>query len=46
MDNSTPVENPPAAASGPHDGSIIVSQEWRRHTVGQRVRVRLGDGTP
>ncbi|MGW7254643.1 FtsX-like permease family protein [Streptomyces sp. NPDC054834] len=28
------------------DGSIIVNQEWRRHTVGQRVRVRLGDGTP
>ncbi|MEU5594196.1 ABC transporter permease [Streptomyces sp. NPDC020298] len=28
------------------DGSIIVNQEWRRHTIGQRVRVRLGDGTP
>ncbi|MFF4015513.1 FtsX-like permease family protein [Streptomyces sp. NPDC001843] len=28
------------------DDSIIVNQEWRRHTVGQLVRVRLGDGTP
>ncbi|MGW5653245.1 FtsX-like permease family protein [Streptomyces humi] len=28
------------------DGSIVVNEEWRRHTVGQRVRVWLGDGTP
>ncbi|GGX88605.1 hypothetical protein GCM10010358_48200 [Streptomyces minutiscleroticus] len=27
------------------DGSIIVNEEWRHHTVGQRVRVWLGDGT-
>ncbi|WP_255951839.1 ABC transporter permease [Streptomyces odontomachi] len=27
------------------DGSIIVNEEWQRHTVGQRVRVWLGDGT-
>lgn len=27
------------------DDSIIVNEEWRRHTVGQRVRVWLGDGT-
>ncbi|MEU9340519.1 ABC transporter permease [Streptomyces sp. NPDC048278] len=27
------------------DGSIIVNEEWERHTVGQRVRVWLGDGT-
>ncbi|MBY8867020.1 ABC transporter permease [Streptomyces sennicomposti] len=26
------------------DGSIIVNEEWQRHTVGQRVRVWLGDG--
>ncbi|MFC0597344.1 ABC transporter permease [Streptomyces palmae] len=28
------------------DSSIIVNEEWQRHTVGQRVRVWLGDGTP
>ncbi|MFD5426184.1 FtsX-like permease family protein, partial [Streptomyces sp. NPDC127084] len=28
------------------DDSIIVNEEWQRHTVGQRVRVWLGDGTP
>ncbi|MEU2426298.1 FtsX-like permease family protein [Streptomyces sp. NPDC007851] len=28
------------------DGSIIVNKEWQQHTVGQRVRVWLGDGTP
>ncbi|MEU2618705.1 ABC transporter permease [Streptomyces sp. NPDC007157] len=28
------------------DGSIIVNEEWQRHTVGERVRVWLGDGTP
>ncbi|MEU6101730.1 FtsX-like permease family protein [Streptomyces flaveolus] len=27
------------------DGSIVVNEEWERHTVGQRVTVRLGDGT-
>ncbi|GAA2390466.1 ABC transporter permease [Streptomyces glaucosporus] len=27
------------------DESIIVNEEWERHTVGQRVRVWLGDGT-
>ncbi|WP_031080323.1 ABC transporter permease [Streptomyces sp. NRRL WC-3549] len=27
------------------DGSIIVNEEWDRHTVGQRVPVWLGDGT-
>ncbi|MET7351064.1 ABC transporter permease [Streptomyces mirabilis] len=27
------------------DDSIIVNREWQRHTVGQRVRVWLGDGT-
>ncbi|MEV6004436.1 FtsX-like permease family protein [Streptomyces griseomycini] len=27
------------------DGSIIVNEEWERHTVGERVRVWLGDGT-
>lgn len=27
------------------DGSIIVNEEWERHTVGQDVAVRLGDGT-
>ncbi|NEA47709.1 FtsX-like permease family protein, partial [Streptomyces sp. SID10815] len=27
------------------DGSIIVNEEWQRHTVGRRVRVWLGDGT-
>ncbi|MFF5145325.1 FtsX-like permease family protein [Streptomyces sp. NPDC013157] len=30
---------------GLDDGSIIVNEEWERHTVGQRVRVWLGDGT-
>ncbi|MFE2586457.1 FtsX-like permease family protein [Streptomyces sp. NPDC059378] len=28
------------------DESIIVNEEWERHTVGQRVRIWLGDGTP
>ncbi|MFD5132148.1 ABC transporter permease [Streptomyces olindensis] len=28
------------------DDSIIVNEEWRRHRVGERVRVWLGDGTP
>ncbi|GGX12531.1 hypothetical protein GCM10010297_37470 [Streptomyces malachitofuscus] len=27
------------------DGSLVVNEEWERHTVGQRVRVWLGDGT-
>ncbi|MGK5639885.1 FtsX-like permease family protein [Streptomyces sp. URMC 126] len=27
------------------DGSVIVNEEWERHTVGERVEVRLGDGT-
>ncbi|MFF0079810.1 ABC transporter permease [Streptomyces canus] len=27
------------------DGSIIVNEEWEKHTVGQRVDVWLGDGT-
>ncbi|MEV5172376.1 FtsX-like permease family protein [Streptomyces flaveolus] len=27
------------------DGSIIVNEEWQRHTVGERVEVWLGDGT-
>ncbi|GAA2540419.1 MULTISPECIES: FtsX-like permease family protein [Streptomyces] len=27
------------------DGSIVVNEEWERHTVGDRVRVWLGDGT-
>ncbi|WP_262698888.1 MULTISPECIES: ABC transporter permease [Streptomyces] len=27
------------------DDSIIVNGEWQRHTVGERVRVWLGDGT-
>jgi putative ABC transport system permease protein len=27
------------------DGSIIVNEEWQRHTVGQTVDVWLGDGT-
>ena len=27
------------------DGSIVVTREWARHKVGQRVRVWLGDGT-
>ncbi|MFJ1809904.1 MULTISPECIES: FtsX-like permease family protein [unclassified Streptomyces] len=28
------------------DGSIVVTEEWVLHRVGQRVRVWLGDGTP
>ena len=32
-------------ASDLDDGSIIVNEEWERHTVGQSVRVWLGDGT-
>ncbi|WP_405629039.1 ABC transporter permease [Streptomyces sp. NBC_00016] len=28
------------------DGSIVVTEEWARHRVGQQVRVWLGDGTP
>ncbi|MGW0869999.1 FtsX-like permease family protein [Streptomyces sp. NPDC002740] len=28
------------------DESIVVTEEWARHRVGQRVRVWLGDGTP
>ncbi|WP_081239961.1 ABC transporter permease [Streptomyces viridosporus] len=38
----------PLAAGRPadlDDGSIIVNEEWERHTVGDRVRVWLGDGT-
>ncbi|MFI7501249.1 FtsX-like permease family protein [Streptomyces sp. NPDC049687] len=27
------------------DGSIVVTEEWARHRVGQRVRVWLADGT-
>ncbi|MFF4659249.1 FtsX-like permease family protein [Streptomyces sp. NPDC001381] len=27
------------------DGSIVVTEEWARHRVGQRVQVWLGDGT-
>jgi putative ABC transport system permease protein len=27
------------------DSSIVVNEEWQRHTVGQRVTVWLGDGT-
>jgi putative ABC transport system permease protein len=27
------------------DGSIIVNEEWEKHTVGRRVDVWLGDGT-
>nr|WP_223189099.1 FtsX family ABC transporter permease [Streptomyces sp. TRM68416] len=27
------------------DDSIVVNEEWERHTVGQRVSVWLGDGT-
>ncbi|MEU1501281.1 FtsX-like permease family protein [Streptomyces sp. NPDC005732] len=27
------------------DGSIIVNEEWEKHTVGERVDVWLGDGT-
>ncbi|MFJ1998278.1 ABC transporter permease [Streptomyces asiaticus] len=32
-------------ASDLDDDSIIVNGEWQRHTVGERVRVWLGDGT-
>lgn len=32
--------------AGLDDGSIVVTGEWARHRVGQRVRVWLGDGTP
>ncbi|MEV6049436.1 FtsX-like permease family protein [Streptomyces sp. NPDC052107] len=32
-------------ASDLDDDSIIVNEEWQQHTVGQRVRVWLGDGT-
>ncbi|MFE6520268.1 FtsX-like permease family protein [Streptomyces sp. NPDC057794] len=28
------------------DDAIVVNEEWRRHRVGERVRVWLGDGTP
>ncbi|NEB06242.1 ABC transporter permease [Streptomyces sp. SID13726] len=38
----------PLAAGNPSDlddGSIIVNEEWERHTVGQYVDVWLGDGT-
>ncbi|WP_416973863.1 FtsX-like permease family protein [Streptomyces sp. 4F14] len=28
------------------DGSIVVTQEWARHRVGEAVRVWLADGTP
>ncbi|WP_329388929.1 ABC transporter permease [Streptomyces sp. NBC_01351] len=28
------------------DGSVIVTEEWERHTVGSTVDVWLGDGTP
>ncbi|TPQ18222.1 FtsX-like permease family protein [Streptomyces sporangiiformans] len=31
--------------TGLDDDSIIVNEEWQRHTVGQRVDVWLGDGT-
>ncbi|MFD8812152.1 ABC transporter permease, partial [Streptomyces sp. NPDC059627] len=31
--------------TGLDDGSIIVNEEWEQHTVGDRVRVWLGDGT-
>ncbi|WP_282692254.1 ABC transporter permease [Streptomyces sp. CC208A] len=27
------------------DDSVVVNEEWQNHTVGQRVRVWLGDGT-
>lgn len=39
----------PLVAGGPgdlDDDSIIVNEEWRRHRVGDRVEVWLGDGTP
>ncbi|MFD4603927.1 ABC transporter permease [Streptomyces sp. NPDC058464] len=31
--------------TGLDDDSIIVNEEWENHTVGERVRVWLGDGT-
>ncbi|NED85933.1 ABC transporter permease, partial [Streptomyces sp. SID11233] len=31
--------------AGLDDDSIIVNEEWARHTVGQHVEVWLGDGT-
>jgi putative ABC transport system permease protein len=31
--------------AGLDDGSIVVTEEWARHTVGERVTVWLGDGT-
>ncbi|MEV5611875.1 FtsX-like permease family protein [Streptomyces sp. NPDC052225] len=31
--------------AGLDDGSIVVNEEWQRHTVGARVAVRLADGT-
>ncbi|WP_372344966.1 FtsX-like permease family protein [Streptomyces sp. KL116D] len=27
------------------DDTVVVNEEWQRHTVGERVDVRLGDGT-
>ncbi|AQS68091.1 FtsX-like permease family protein [Streptomyces pactum] len=33
------------SVSGLDDRSIIVNEEWERHTVGEKVRVWLGDGT-
>ncbi|WP_030400196.1 MULTISPECIES: FtsX-like permease family protein [unclassified Streptomyces] len=33
------------SVTGLDDGSIVVNEEWERHTVGDRVRVWLGDGT-
>ncbi|MFD3440786.1 FtsX-like permease family protein [Streptomyces sp. NPDC058685] len=39
----------PVVAGDPRDlddSSIIVNEEWERHTVGERVTVRLGDGRP
>ncbi|MFE5599297.1 FtsX-like permease family protein [Streptomyces coelicoflavus] len=32
-------------AAGLDDGSIIVNEEWERHSVGRSVQVWLGDGT-
>ncbi|MFI9824755.1 ABC transporter permease [Streptomyces sp. NPDC052013] len=31
--------------TGLDDDSIVVNEEWERHSVGQKVRVWLGDGT-
>jgi putative ABC transport system permease protein len=36
---------PAGKSSDLDDDSIIVNQEWERHTVGERVDVWLGDGT-